>query len=237
MKNIIVFMIFLSIVVYKHLVILVKMGISKSDIGNRLLELRRYAGLSRASISQQSGIPVVTIRSWEAGQVDIRQNNLEKYLEAFASRGCFASYPYSKMDEVKYLQVQAHESLSIGSVIEMLTMTSNLFYYLDKDERILYLNSKWRIFLGLEETKLPDDATLHDLCSSEVYAACHTNYIKSLNGEKVAFSYSLSNQYSKRAPEANMLYMPVFNKKGGRAIGVLGFLSANTLAQEQVLIS
>jgi transcriptional regulator with XRE-family HTH domain len=217
------------------------MKADKSGIGSRLLQLRGYTGLSRATISEKSGVPVVTIRSWESGEIEIRVSNLERYLQAFASMGCHATIewvlfgtgnaPYSRADNLRYLHMQQNEAMSLGNVVEMLTLTSNLFYYLDDQERVLYLNLNWCNFLGQSTQEISHDTTLQTLCSNEIYEACHENYLKSLSGEKVSFSYSLSNKFSKKAAEASMLYIPTVTKKGSKIVGVLGFLSASTIAQ------
>jgi hypothetical protein len=217
------------------------MDIDKASVASRLLKLRRYAGLSRATISEKSRIPIVTIRSWESGGIEIRIHNLETYLLAFSSFGFHATIewvlfgagnaPYSRADNLNYLHMQNNEPMTLGSMIEMLTLTSNLFYYLDGKERVLYLNLNWRTFLGKNTQDISHKATLQELCSEEIYGACHEHYLKSLQGERVAFSYSLSSQYSKEVAEASMLYVPTPTKKGNKIVGVLGFLSANTLAQ------
>ena len=212
----------------------------KIEIGHRLLELRKYIGMSRNSLAQLSNIPATTIKSWEYGLSEIRSHNLEKYLAELAQLGCRATVawvmngdgnaPYvSKGDDI-----HTTPSVSINHVIALLSKTSNLFYYLDTDENIAHINHKLLFLLGGDvdhTTYLPEKTKLQELCDKEIYSICHKNFVLCLDKQEQTFSYMVQPPYSKTFHTVDALYWPLVHDKNHQVLGVLCFVS-NTQNRE-----
>lgn len=217
-------------------------------IAERLSALRQRMGYSRETISKATHIPVATIKSWELGLKTIRPQNLDKYLTALQPLGCHADINWvlygSQAPTPQITSSQTlDDAISLNKVIELLNLTSNLFYCLDASESVLFIKKKWSHFLGghdnltidpitaiNSDVSIPNsliDLKFQGLCSDAIYKKCHENYLKCMNGERVSFSYALKNQFSKNYSEVNMLYTPIFRHKDYKVTGVFAFLSSN----------
>lgn len=220
----------------------------KTGVARRLHDLRLRIGLSRETISQTTHISAATIKAWELGLRTIKEQSLAKYLSALKPLGCHADIKWVLYgDKAPAPQITSSQTIddavSLNKVIELLNLTSNLFYCLDTSESVLFIKKEWSHFLGGHNTLINDpitdinsdinipnssiDLKFQGLCSDEIYQKCHANYLKCLNGERVSFSYALNNQFSKNYTEVNMLYTPIFRHRDYKITGIFAFLSSN----------
>ena len=218
------------------------MILNTEEIASRLLNLRRSLGMSRNSLAKACNIPAVTIKSWENGTAAVRLNNLENYLKEFEQLGCSATAEWvmhgtGTVPEECSTSSSFNCNNNLGEVdashmIELLSETSNLFYCLDNDERLLYINSDFLFLLGTSgnlDRSITPGVAFKKLCSDDIYNICRKHLSLCQKGRKQRFSYTINNQYSKHQCDVDMLYWPLLKSQSSNTIGTLGFV-ANKLA-------
>ena len=212
----------------------------KIDIGQRLADLRKYARISRQSLAEISNIPAATIRAWEDGKTEIRPHNLEKYLKELNKIGCSATVEWVMNGGTTTPDIQITPSVKsapssdklgvvdVITMIDILSDTSNLFYYLDSEERIIYINQDLLLLLGkapnIHQTIL-ENVPFKDVCSEKIYNTCHEHFKFCKKGKKQRFSYDLGNPYSKNPHTVEMFCCPVIKSRNSGVLGILGFIS------------
>ena len=212
---------------------------TRQQIGSRLRSLRKRLGMSRNSLAQAFQIPEITIKSWETGNVEIRANNLEKYRRKFVEIGydvstewitsCDGPSPFTEKKTNIFIPKQSKlGATSIEHLLELLKTTSNLLYYLDHNQQIIYLNSSLKLYLGNKGNTVETDTKLQDICSPYIYEILHKHFISCQNGLKQRFSYTISNSATKHQTSVDMLYWPLLKNKTNKVLGVLGFIENNT---------
>jgi len=208
---------------------------SKIEIGIRLSQLRKYIGISRNSLAKASEIPAITIKSWEAGISEIRESSLKKYLAALAKLGCYATtgwvlngIGHNQNTQIKYNETLAKDSINVAHIIELLSKTSSLFFYLDIDCNVMHINHSLLFLLdgNYESTaNLSLPAPLKDLCNEKIYNISHENFILCKEKAERRFSYIIKNSYNTTSHMVDMLYLPLIKHKSNQVLGVLCFLS------------
>ena len=202
------------------------------DIGNRLKHLRKITGLSRQSLAQISNISAATIRSWEDGIVDIRIYNLEKYLNTLEEIGCSATIKWvmdgkradpcaTRVTDKLYKTLGA---VDVQDILEILAKSSNLFYYLDAKEGVVYVNPQLLLLLESplnSRNILLENATFKEICSEEVYDICHKYFTLCKSRKIQTFSYHINHKTSRRV---EMIYYPIIKSKSTTLLGIMGFV-------------
>lgn len=217
---------------------------NKIDIGRRLEYLRKYVRISRKSLAEISNISVYTIRAWEEGRAEIRPHNLEKYLKELRKIGCSATVEWvmnggsnkpHRNSEITPTMLKALSDSRLGTIeittmIDVLSEVSNLLYYLDSQEHIIYINPDLLFLLGktslIDCTGL-DNTPFKDICSEEIYNVCHKQLQLCQDGRKQKFSYTLGNPYSKNPHIVEMFCCPLMADKSNDMLGILGFVSSH----------
>jgi|GEM_PF-3265374 len=225
-----------------------------SGFNSRLLMLRKAAGLSRISASEKSGVPAATIRSWESGNVrEINNDSLNKYIDAFASIGHRVTQKWLSHGEGRPsfidLDIDNHHLMeplylvNFYDTIEILKATSNLFYCLDQNEALIYINHSLLSLLGGSALHHQPQTLIHqsskhghligtglkELCSEKIYGLCRTNYLEAMNGKIVRFSYIITSDFKKDMVEVGILYYPLVNHSTKKVERVLGFISQESI--------
>ena len=211
-------------------------------IGQRLLQLRREMRITRQSLAQITNISAHTLKSWEEGATTIRQHNLEKYLNELQKIGCFATIEWvmnggATIPLIEAPQTQtiisSHKlgSTDVEAMIDILSVTSNLFYYIDSQEHIMYINADLLPLLGNTSYIAPEminNMPFKDICSEATYNLFREHFKLCYKGRKQKLSYNLSSPYSKTPHIVEMLCCPVTKSKSNKVMGILGFVSNTT---------
>lgn len=137
---------------------------------------------------------------------------------------------YGNSPPPKLIGFNKDNTMNVSKMVELLSMTSNLFYYIDDEERVLHIKQSWLQYLNNDRDELQEPilgSSLRTLCSKEVYEVCHKNYLKCLSGQAVYFSYTLSGEFSQSHTEVKMLYSPVTRAKDNKVSGIFAFLSSS----------
>ena len=140
--------------------------IDKIEVGKRLLQLRKSCGISRDTIALKSDIAVKTIQNWEAGKKELRLHNLARYLRAFELLGCYTSLDWILQGkngaDAAIIKSNICASMEIVEAVEIFKKTSNLFYYLDEQELVWYVNRNWLYCLNDNDHYSSDESYEND---------------------------------------------------------------------------